>query len=122
MISKVMKARLRKVGVFLHKNGLEVKAEELMKEWPLLALWAIDDPSEPVSEEPTDEELNILEKTVARLAGKFDGTVKDFKAYGFDMITLLKRDGTWTFRRLSQGLRGTWYPESKSLADLCEQL
>jgi len=103
--------RLKTIGVSIHKGGFECNLIDAMSGYrPVCALWY-------ESEEPTEEEITILERIVAKKLSSFDREeVKGLAAEGANTVTLKKENGEWMFRRLTWTQRPLWSPKSSSLA------
>lgn len=93
--------RLKKIGVAIHRGyGYNPIAVAFAMK-PICALWY-------ESEEPTEEEIIILERIVKKkLEFLNPESVKDFKVQGENTLILKKEKGKWAFRRLTWR-RGLW--------------
>ncbi|KPJ56894.1 hypothetical protein AMJ49_03170 [Parcubacteria bacterium DG_74_2] len=88
--------RLKKIGVSIHKGGYGYNPiSGVFGRRPVCAMWH-------ESEEPTKEEMTILERIVKKILSGFDPSeVKGFAAKAANTVTLKKEQGKWAFRRLT---------------------
>lgn len=114
MKEKVLK-QLKKIGVFVHRGGFDYdRVGAMFNEYPVCAIWN-------ESEEPTDEEIGLLAEIVRERLERYNPAyVKNFCVEGANTVTFNKRDGLWTYRKLTWRVGPTWHPQARSLREIKE--
>lgn len=115
MLKAEVLEKLKLNGVALHQGGMSTQllglATAVIK-WPIASLWH-------ESKEPTDEEIGLLGSFVRKHLGLAEGApIEHGMIEGFNMVTFYKRDGQWTFRRLTWTEGPMWYPRSGTLEQI----
>jgi hypothetical protein len=106
MEAKTIK-HLQTLGIYLHSGG--VHCDSLMAAFsqnPFYAIY-VD------SEEPTEEEINILAELVQRRQKRF-GT-KEFTSAGAATYTFYKAEGVWRYRSFTWSMGPLWIPYPKGI-------
>lgn len=118
MLKPETSEKLKTIGVRIHSGGMNTSLLGLaiaIMPWPIAALWS-------GSEEPTDEEIGLLESFVRKHLGVPEGEpITRFTIEGFNMVTFYKKGkDLWTFRRLTWD-GPMWYPRPGTLEEILKQ-
>lgn len=90
-----LRGQLAEVGLTMHAGGFYRDPFFPLGQMPVCAVWY-------ESEQPSDEELGLLVEIAKEKISHFPHqNVKGFSADGANMITFWKKDGLWTYRRLT---------------------
>lgn len=109
--------KLKKIGVLIHQGGFYFSVIGYgLRMRPVCAIWH-------ESEEPTEEEINILAEFVRKRLDEFSPRDRhEFLARGVNTTILKKEKGKWTFRLLTWDVGPTWHPEFNSLEEIKKKL
>ena len=108
---------LQKAGVYLQSGGFNCDpVSGMFGRSALCAIWHM-------SEEPTSEEMRLLRTLPAKIAETWwnQSALKDnYSAEGANTITLYKKEGAWTYRRMTWRTGPTWHQPADTLQNIID--